>query len=144
MARRPKVAVVDASVVVKWFKDETHTDRALALRDDWAAGSVALHTVELMPYEVLNALRYDPVQTDETLRRAAANLRGYPFRLLPFAEIAERTAENALRHGISVYDAAYLSAAEELGAPAYTADERLIARVGWDTLHDIAEYTTPG
>ena len=144
MARRPKVAVVDASVVVKWFKDEAHTDRALALRDDWAAGSVALHTVELLPYEVLNALRHDPVQTDETLRRAAANLRGYPFRLLPFAKIAERTAENALRHGISVYDAAYLSAGEELGAPAYTADEKLIARVSGDTLRNIAEYTTPG
>ncbi len=141
MAGRPKVAVVDASVVVKWFKEEANTDRALSLRDDWAAGRVVLHTVEFMPYEVLNALRYDPVQTEETLRRVADNLRGYPFRLLPFAEIAERTAENALRHGISVYDAAYLSAAEELGAPAYTADEKLITRVGGDTLHDIAEYT---
>jgi predicted nucleic acid-binding protein len=141
MARSPKVAVVDASVVVKWFKDEDHTDRALALRDDWVAGRVALHTVELLLYEVLNALRYAPAQTSETMRRAAINLCDYPFRFLPVAEIAERTAENALRYGISVYDASYLSAGEELGAPVYTADEKLIAKVGGDTLRNIAEYT---
>ncbi|MFH2110087.1 MAG: type II toxin-antitoxin system VapC family toxin [Candidatus Bathyarchaeota archaeon] len=142
MARSPKVAVIDASVVVKWFKDEAHTDRALALREDWAAGRVSLHTIELLLYEALNALRYDPIQTEATLRRAAANLRDYPFRLIPMAEIAERTAENALRHGISVYDAAYLSAGEELGAPTYTADEKLIAKVGGGTLHSIADYGT--
>ena len=144
MARSPKVAVIDASVVVKWFKDEAHTDRALALRDDWAAGKVSLHTVELLLYEALNALRYDPIQTEETLRRAAANLRDYPFRLIPMAEIAERTAENALRYGISVYDAAYLSAGEELGAPTYTADEKLIVKVGGSTLHSITDYGTSG
>jgi len=144
MARNPKVAVVDASVVVKWFKDEDHTDRALALRDDWVAGRVSLHTVELLLYEVLNALRYTPAQTGETMRRAAINLCDYPFRFLPVAEIAERTAENALRYGISVYDASYLSAGEELGAPVYTADEKLIAKVGVDTLRNIAEYTIIG
>jgi len=142
MARGPKVAVVDASVVTKWFKDEGHTDRALALRDDWVTGDVALHTVELLIYEVLNALRYDKSQTGETLMRAAVNLCDYPFQFLPIAEIAERTTENALRYGISVYDASYLSAGEELAAPVYTADEKLISRVGGDTLHYIAEYTT--
>jgi len=144
MARRPKVAVVDASVVVKWFKDEDRTDRALALRDDWVEGRVALHTVDLLLYEVLNALRYDLDQTGETMRRAAINLCDYPFRFLPIAEIAERTVENALRYGISVYDASYLSAGEELGAPVYTADEKLITKVSGDTLRNIAEYTTLG
>jgi predicted nucleic acid-binding protein len=143
MAQRPKVAVVDASVVTKWFKDEAHTDRALTLRDDWVAGEVTLHTVELLIYEALNALRNDKDQTGETLRRAAVNLCDYPFRFIPLAEIAERTTENALRYGISVYDASYLSAGERLGAPVYTADEKLISRVGGDTLRNIAEYTTP-
>ncbi len=105
MARGPTLAVVDASVVVKWFKDEDHTERAIALRDDWVRGRAALHTVELMPYEVLNALRYNPDQTAESLRRAAVNLCDYPFSFMPIADIAEMTIENALRYGISVYDA---------------------------------------
>jgi len=100
--------------------------------------------VDLLLYEVLNALRYDLDQTGETMRRAAINLCDYPFRFLPIAEIAERTVENALRYGISVYDASYLSAGEELGAPVYTADEKLITKVSGDTLRNIAEYTTLG
>jgi len=143
MARGPTVAVVDASVVVKWFKNEDHTERAIALRDDWVRGRVALHSVELMPYEVLNALRYNPDQTAESLRRAAVNLCDYPFSFMPIADIAEMTIENALRYGISVYDASYISAGEALGAPVYTADERLITRIGGDILRGIADYPTP-
>ena len=140
MARGPTLAVIDASVVVKWFKDEDHSAEALALRADWAAGKISLHTVELLPFEVLNALRYDPTQTSQTLRMLAANLLDYPFRVIPISEIAEDTAENALRYGITIYDAAYLTAAQHLGSKAYTADQKLIAKVAGDTLHNITDY----
>ncbi len=142
MARSPTIAVVDASVVVKWFKDETNTPEALALRDDWVEGTTILHTVDLLPYEALNALRYDSAQTRETLQRAAANLIDYQFQIIPFADIAEDAVNNALRYGITVYDAAYLTAAQHLGAKAYTADKKLINKVAGDTLQHIADYPT--
>ena len=142
MARSPTIAVVDASVVVKWFKDEEHSREALKLRDDWVGGAVTLYAVELLPYEVLNALRYDPAQTSETLKEAAASLIDYQFQPTPFAEMADELTDNALRHGITVYDAAYLTAAQNLGAKAYTADKKLIAKVAGDTLRHIADYPT--
>jgi predicted nucleic acid-binding protein len=50
--------VVDASVAVKWFVEEEFSDLALKLRDMHVNGLVDLVAPSLMPYEVLNALKY--------------------------------------------------------------------------------------
>ncbi len=50
--------VADASVIVKWFVDEVHSEKARELRDEYINGSVEILAPELMPYEVLNALKY--------------------------------------------------------------------------------------
>lgn len=142
MARGQTLAVVDASVVVKWFKGEEHSRKALALRNDWVEGTITLYSVDFLPYEVLNALKYDPAQTSETLKEAAASLIDYQFQIIPFADIAEDVINNALRYGITVYDAAYLTVAQKLDALAYTADDKLIRKTGGDTLHHISTYNT--
>ena len=50
--------VVDASVVVKWFIEEEFSREARLLRDAYADGLVDIVTPSLLPYEVLNALKY--------------------------------------------------------------------------------------
>jgi predicted nucleic acid-binding protein len=142
MARSPTLAVVDASVVVKWFKTEEHFREALALRNDWMEGTIELYAPELLPYEVLNALRYDPSQTKETLKEAAASLIEYQFQTIPFSEMANDLTDNVMRYGITVYDAAYLTTAQRLGTKAYTSDEKLIKKVAGDTLQHISTYPT--
>ncbi|MBU2559444.1 type II toxin-antitoxin system VapC family toxin, partial [archaeon] len=52
--------VVDASVVAKWFLEEVHSEMAEAIRKDYADGLLDLAAPSLLPYEVLNALRYNP------------------------------------------------------------------------------------
>jgi predicted nucleic acid-binding protein len=52
-----EVVVADAPVVVKWFVEEEHTGDALRLRDDYVDRVVDVASPDLMPYEVLNALR---------------------------------------------------------------------------------------
>ncbi len=51
-------AVVDASVVVKWFVREEYTGEPLRLRDAYVDGLVDLLAPYLLPMEVLNALKY--------------------------------------------------------------------------------------
>jgi len=50
------LAVIDASVAVKWFLDEAHTRAALALQSDFIEGRLTLRVPSHFPYEVLNAL----------------------------------------------------------------------------------------
>ena len=62
---RPGNIVLDASVVVKWFVDE-EPDISLQLLEDYLNGKVTLYSVQLMPYEVINAHRYNRLEMRNT------------------------------------------------------------------------------
>jgi len=54
------LAVADASVVAKWFLEEADSEPARRLRDDFLEGIVRLRAPSILPFEVLNALRFHP------------------------------------------------------------------------------------
>ena len=68
------VFVLDASVVIKWFSEEEYTDVALKLRDDFSKGDVELVVLDLMLYEVSNALRYNPDFNETDVSEAVGTL----------------------------------------------------------------------
>jgi len=118
--------VADASVIVKWFVDEIHSEMARKLRDEYINGSIEIIAPELMPYEVLNALKYTKLFTKEELVMIAKSLTLYGFRLYPLAgKIAERTVEIAMERDLTIYDASYIALAEDQNAKLYTADKKL-------------------
>lgn len=132
--------VADASVVVKWFLVEEGSDRALLLRDDFVAGDVELHAPAVLPFEVLNALRYSSVLTEEAALQAQAVLDGYALRIHALeGTLARRAVHIAFAEDLSLYDAAYLALAKEIGARVVTAD-RLLVRAGGRSSIPLAEY----
>ena len=136
-----EVVVADASVVVKWFVEEEHSGDALRLRDDYADRVVDIASPDLMPYEVLNALRYNPGFGESQLVETARALEKFSLWMLPLeGELAEMCIENSLRYGISVYDSAYLSLGVVRDIPVYTVDQRLIDKVRHRTLAHISSY----
>ncbi len=124
----PELAVVDASVAVKWFLPEAGSETALALRRAHLDGRVLLHAPAFLPFEVANALRHHPLLGAGPVAAAVGHLFGVQVRLEPPApEPLSRAVEVAYRTGLTVYDAAYLALAERLGCTLYTADERQLA-----------------
>lgn len=124
-------AVVDASVVVKWFIEEEYSREARLLRDAYVGGILDLAAPELLPFEVLNALRYSGVYGEDELKEVAAVLDDFQLELFRLeGRLALYTVEIALRKGVTVYDASYVSLAKLLGTVLYTADEKLIRKTG--------------
>ncbi len=119
--------VVDASVV-KWYVLEPDREEALRIREDYIDGQVELAAPALMPFEVLNAVRYSADQLEvERLMDVAESLSLYGFRLYGLkGEYARLTARIALENNLTIYDASYVALAERLNTTLYTADERLI------------------
>jgi len=127
--RREEVVVADASIIVKWFVKERYSDKALDLRDDYVGRLTDITCPELLPFEVLNALRYNPDFGETDLKDVAVALERYCFWFFPLlGDLAERSIENAFRHGVSVYDASYVSLGEIKGVTFYTADEKLLRK----------------
>lgn len=81
MARSKKVVMADESVIVKWFVDEEHTKRALALRQSYIDEEADIACPNLLPYEILNALRYNPEFGEEQVRTAAEALEKYQLAI---------------------------------------------------------------
>jgi predicted nucleic acid-binding protein len=125
---REKV-VVDASVVVKWFLEEAFSDKALLLRDKYISGQIRLVSPSIMPYEVLNALRYTGVYSKEELAAVVRSLERYGIELWELRRTyGERVAEVAIELDVSVYDAGYTTLAQITNARLVTADEEVVAK----------------
>lgn len=124
------VIVADASVIVKWFVEEEHSEQALRLRDDQVEQRVRVVVPSLAVYEILNALRYSGSFGTEELVGVSRALDGYQFLEVGMSgREAEEAVRIALNYGVTVYDAAYLSIGKLRGLEVYTADEELLRKV---------------
>lgn len=118
--------VVDASVIVTALADDGVDGDAVRQR---LLEDPDLHAPHLLDLEVLSVLRRRRSAEDLDERRAAlaiVDLQDLPVVRYPHLPLSERIW--ALRHNISVYDAAYIALAEGLECAFVTGDKRL-ARV---------------
>jgi predicted nucleic acid-binding protein len=84
-----------------------------------------------MPMEVANVMRRIESRGKMDASRAAAawaDLRRLAVDLFPFSVLADRVWE--LRANVTVYDACYVAAAEQVGGRLVTLDRRLASAPG--------------
>lgn len=131
--------VVDASVVVKWYVPERDHEDARAVRDAYLDGAVDLLAPSLLPFEVVNALRYADLFDDEQLGEAASTLPDYGIEFVPFDRL-DAVPTAAATADTSIYDAAYLALAAGRDCRLYTADEHLLESVAGTTFESRVEH----
>lgn len=122
--------VVDPSVAIAWVLEEEHSARAEKLFDKVTEDS-SLWIPSLWWYEVANAVvmacRRKRV-TEAQGAQAMELLSSLPLQSEspPGPAAAARLVYLANRHGLSVYDAAYLELAERRGVALATYDQDLL------------------
>ena len=125
--------VVDASVGIKLFLQESLSDRADALFANLTEAPPArLYVPDLFYIECANILwkytwRFDyPL---ESAQQDAADLAQLPLQVVSTADLIESALALATTQGITAYDAAYVALAQRLSLPLVTADEALVRRL---------------
>ncbi len=122
--------VLDASVVIKWYVEEEGTDRALRILEDYSNGKLDLISVQLMPFEVINALRYARNFGTIDLLKVGESLSKLQVGLFPLLYgLYEQAVNFAVKYGTTVYDASYLSLAVNTDCILYTADAKFVDKV---------------
>jgi predicted nucleic acid-binding protein len=131
-------AVLDASVVLKWFhqEGEANANAARKLRRDFEAGELRVLAPPLLWLEIINVAARRWRWSASQLDRLACSLPE-----LGFEEIEpelDGVAEWAAR-GLTAYDAAYVAAAEEAGVPLITDDAEIcrVAAEGTERLEHV-------
>ncbi len=120
------LVVVDASVVVKWFNMEEHSESAERLKDKHLKSEITLVSPVLLVFEVLNALRYNPELGASDVKEAFNDLLGIQVKLYPAEEWLSHAVLMAYDHGLTIYDASYIALANHLNCLLYTADSKLL------------------
>lgn len=120
--------VLDVSATVAWCLPDEESEaanRALDRLQGDEAVVPALWWFELRNALVVNERRGRLVETDTAL--FLAKLERLPILLDERPGRSDLVLALARRHGLSVYDAAYLEAAVRRGAPLATLDRKLVA-----------------
>ena len=118
--------VIDASVVIKWFIPEVHSDaarRLLARPHDFVAP-------DLLFAEAANTIWKKTQRrelTPEVARRLVADLGRIEVDTLPSRALIEDAHALAIGTQCTVYDALYVALAVRLNTSLVTADQRLVA-----------------
>lgn len=121
--------VLDASVVIKWFRaeGERHVEPARALRSAFEAGELIVFAPPLLRLEIVNVAGRRWGWKERALVELAEALDdlGFEFREPDLARVAHWTAR-----GLTAYDGAYVAVAEATGAPLVTDDELIVDAAG--------------
>ena len=116
--------VVDASVAVKWFVPEVHSEAASKLLDE----AYDLHAPDLLLPEFGNTL-WKKFRRDELnkadVKSVVQALSVVPLAVHPSLVLLDAAVAIALQTSRTVYDSFYLALAVLLKCPLMTADDRL-------------------
>ena len=130
--------VVDASIALKWFVNETGRERALRVLD-----APERHAPDLIVAEAGNVAWKKAIRGEITggqARFICASLRHYFVVLHRSEALIGRAIDIALRLRHPIYDCLYLACAKRAGARLVTADERLLAAVAGTALAPLAAH----
>src|SRR3569623_1938970 len=115
--------VIDASVAIKWYVREDHSETALTLINE----EIDLHAPQLLIAEIGNVLwakaRSGDLQQDQAIRIADALLRRQ-ITYHSLSELLKKGLTHAVRSSIPIYDRMYLTLAQQLECRYVTADRR--------------------
>jgi predicted nucleic acid-binding protein len=124
--------VVDSSVLVRWYLDQVGFAHARQVQAELAAGSVRLEAPDIVRWEVPNLVRARTIGrlSADDLVDVLTDLDDLGLVLHALdVEDMRRLLRLCVRHGLSMFDAAFVDLALRTGLTLLTADARLVRSV---------------
>lgn len=126
-----KEAVLDSSVIIKWFKEEENfKTQSLLIKDAFLEGRMHISFPDLIVYELGNILCLKTKLSSKEINKKLLEFWDLGFEIIPITPlITPRATEIALDYKITFYDACFVALAKETASVFITADRDLSQRV---------------
>ncbi|MEW6681007.1 MAG: type II toxin-antitoxin system VapC family toxin [bacterium] len=130
MNHKENLYVLDASIIIKWFKIEEYREKAIQFREDFLHGKCDIVIPELLMYEIANVLRYNKIFREKEVLDSIESLYDIELNVvIPTSFLLRKATSLAYKKDITVYDAIYVVLAKELNYYFVTADKKLYQKV---------------
>jgi len=120
--------VLDASVALKWVRDEEDSGRALFLRVEMEQGFHEYLAPDIFPVEISHVLtkfyRQNIMRAEEAETHLTSIMATLP-QLVPSVDLLPSAFAIAQKTRTSFYDALYIALGESEGVPVITADQKM-------------------
>ena len=130
-------AVLDSCVWIKLALPETDSNKAAALKDDFAKQLHEFVAPDVLPVEIAHAIsraqRKGILKPPEGTQAFTDILQVLP-QLHDSLTLLPRAFEISSNHRIGVYDCLYLALAEREQVPLITSDQKLLAQKGFSVI----------
>ena len=137
---RGQELVIDASVALKWFVEENHSNLALKVLDYLTEKALPI-VPSLFFYEIANVLRYKPEFGIKDIQEVLSALTRFGFLVVPLENaLYDQTIELAFQYGITIYDASYIAISSKKNCEFVTADEKLFGKLAGEKVILLKEW----
>lgn len=139
----PRELVLDTSVAVKFHVPEEHHEAARRLQGRFEDGAVSLLAPGTILPEVFNAFWQKHRRKELSLEEAGQGwdlISELPLALYAPEDLMPRAVEITSETGVIIYDALFVSLAEDAGTFVVTADDRLLAAIRSTAYADLARH----
>ena len=120
------MTVLDASVIIKWFKPDEKSPAADRLLKEHLASRDSIFVPILLLYEFTNALLYSKRLTIKEIEIALGILEEAKINYVnPDRELLVSALLISAKAKISLYDSSYIALAQKLDCALITADQKL-------------------
>jgi len=131
-----KRAVIDASVVLKWYLvDEEYSQKAIGLLDKYLSNEIEILAPSLLEYELIKGLIIAQKRgrvEEEKILEAIDGFISLEIKLKNLSLFYPKVLEYSRVYNRSVYDASYLALADKEGIILITADGEMYDAVKKD------------
>ena len=122
-----KKLVVDTSVVVKWLSgiNEKYLDKANLLLEEVAKGKIEILTINLIYYELVNALFWGKKLSSQKIIKAMKLFSQIPMTIFSYEEnLLKDTLKLMERKELAFYDSIFIALAKREKCFLLSADEK--------------------
>lgn len=115
--------IVDTSVAVKWFSEESENDlpEARQIKERIVEGKLSLICPEIIVLELVNVLTFSKKLSQDECVRSTKSLIDLCVDVVPLPDL-DRIIDLVYRHKLASYDAAFVALAMMRDVPLVTAD----------------------
>lgn len=119
--------VVDANIVVKWYREESDSRQALLFRQLVLKQEHTAIVPFLLFVEAINVLVMRYHLPYQALKLVITDLTNFPCEIVPYSHpLLGLAAHSSLQHRLAIYDGIYLALAQHLNIKLLSQDDKVI------------------